>query len=77
MSFKTERISIAGMQTVIVLLNNFKTVIKVQKHHSPSEHDSRQEGWHIVMENPPAFDPETIWKIEGLQTGYQQENNIS
>lgn len=29
------------------------------------------------MENPPAFDPETIWKIEGLQTGYQQENNIS
>lgn len=44
MSFKSERISIAGMQTVVVLLNNFKTVIKVQKHHSPSEHDSRQEG---------------------------------
>lgn len=24
----------------------------------PSEHDSRQEGGHVVMEHPPAFDPE-------------------
>lgn len=24
----------------------------------PSEHNSRQEGGHIVMEDPPAFDPE-------------------
>lgn len=39
-------------------------VKKSEYHLSPSEHDSRQEGWHIVMENPPTFDPETTWRTD-------------
>ena len=33
-------------------------------HHSPCEHDSREEGGNVVMENPPTFDPETTWRTD-------------